>query len=110
MRLYVFEDLTAEDLKKIKDHLDAMELSGSMPGIYWLPLPKAMLSDVQLEHTDCAPHCMALEIAGDSLRLELLVRARNKLRCECVAYPSPELRAHMLQYMDDMLLELGIYV
>ncbi|UZP68352.1 hypothetical protein N1030_05080 [Desulfovibrio mangrovi] len=110
MRLYVLEDLTAEDLKKVQGHLDAMELSGGMPGIYWLPLPKDMLNEVQLEHTECAPHCMALEIVGDSLRMELLVRARNKLRCDCVSYPSPELRAHMIQYMDDMLKDLGIYV
>ena len=88
-----------------------MELSAGMDGLFWLPCPKAMLSDVQQAHEDeCGPHCMAVELTDDSLRLEFLVRARNKLRCECVAYASSELRMHMITYIDDMLHELGIYV
>lgn len=110
MRLYVIEDLTGENITAIRGHLEAMELAGSMQDIYWLPLPKAMLNEVQKEHEACAPHCMALEIVGDSLRLELLVRSRNILRCDCVSYASPELRAYMIQYMDEMLTTLGIYV
>ncbi len=111
MRLYVIEDLTAENITAIREHLNTMELAAeSMPDLFWLPLPKDLLADVQKEHAQCGPHCMALEIAGDSLRMELLVRARGILRCDCVAYGSPELRAHMIQYMDDMLTSLGIYV
>ena len=111
MRLYLLEDLTSENVKAITDRLNEMELSGGMEGIYWLPCPTEMLSDVQQEHADeCGPHCMAVEIDGPTLRMELLVRARNKLRCDCVSYASPELRAHMIQYIDDMLVDLGIYV
>lgn len=111
MRLYLLEDFTGEQIKTISDRLNDMELGGAMDGIYWLPCPQELLSDVQKEHADeCGPHCMALEIDGTSLRMELLVRARNKLRCECVSYASEELRAHMIKYIDDMLTELDIYV
>ncbi|GFM35551.1 hypothetical protein [Desulfovibrio psychrotolerans] len=110
MKLYVIEDLTPENIRTVRDHLNSMELGGTMPDLFWLPLPKAMLNQTQSEHAECAPHCMALEIDGHMLRLELLVRARNRLRCDCVCYASPELREHMIQYLDDMLAQLGIYV
>lgn len=111
MRLYLLEDFTGEQIQAIKKRLHDMELTGAMEGIYWLPCPHNLLSDVQKEHAaECGPHCLAVEIEGSSLRLELLVRARNKLRCECVSYASEELRAHMIKYIDDMLLDLDIYV
>lgn len=111
MRLYLLEDFTSEQLAAITGRLNEMELAGAMEGIYWLPCPQELLSDTQKEHTEeCGPHCMAVEIDGTTLRMELLVRARNKLRCECVSYASPELRAHMIKYIDDMLTELDIYV
>lgn len=111
MRLYVIEDLTAEHITAIREHLNSMELAaGSMPDLFWLPLPHHMLNDVQKEHEQCGPHCLALELSGDALRMELLVRARGILRCDCVSYASDELRIHMIQYVDDMLTGLGIYV
>ena len=51
---------------------------------------------------------MALECEETSLRLELLVRARGRIRCECVAYASPELQRHMMGYITDTLKELHI--
>ena len=110
MRLYLLEDLTSENVKAITARLNELELVGSMEGIYWLPCPSNLLSDTQREHEECAPHCMAVEIDGSTLRMELLVRARNKLRCDCVHYASPELRAHMIDYIDQLLVDLNIYV
>lgn len=111
MRLYLLEDLTGEDITAISKRFNELELAGSMEGIYWLPCPQDLLSETQQAHADeCGPHCMAVEIDSSTLRMELLVRARNKLRCECVSYASPELRTHLIQYIDNMLAELNIYV
>ncbi len=110
MKLYVVEDLTEEHMRALRERLDAMEMGSGMDGLYWLPLPEALLSDLQCAHTECAPHCMALETTADSLRLELLVRARNRLRCDCVSYASPQLREHMVNYLNTLLDELGIYI
>jgi len=111
MRLYLLEDLTRENISAITERLNEMELAGSMDGIYWLPCPTELLSETQKEHADeCGPHCMAVEIESTTVRMELLVRARNKLRCDCVSYASPELRAYMIKYVDNMLVELNIYV
>ena len=111
MKYYVIEELTKAHTNAIAKRLEEMELGAGMEGLYWLPVPKAHLSNIQVEHTDeCGPHAMGLELEGDSLKLELLVRARNRLRCDCVTYASPELKLHMISYLDAMLDELEIYV
>lgn len=51
---------------------------------------------------------MGLEIEENFVRLELLVRARGRMRCECVHYASPELRDRMIVWLENLLAELGI--
>ena len=51
---------------------------------------------------------MGLEIEENFVRLELLVRARSRMRCECVHYASPELRDRMIVWLENLLAELGI--
>jgi len=45
-----------------------------------------------------------------TVKLELLVRAQKKLRCECVAYATPAQREHIIAYLDDLLRQLDISV
>lgn len=110
MRSYIIEDLRKEDIERIKQRLDAMELGGLMDDLHWFPLPPALLNPEQQEHKECGPHCMALEVGDTWLKLELLVRARNILRCSCVSYATSEQRAHMMDYLDTLLKELDISV
>ena len=51
---------------------------------------------------------MALEVEEHSLRLELLVRARSRLRCDCVHYASPALVTHMIESLEQLLTDLSI--
>jgi hypothetical protein len=46
----------------------------------------------------------------NSLRLELLVRARNKIRCSCVSYADSAQRKHMIEYLDQFIEELEVSV
>lgn len=109
MRSYRIEDLTEKDVAALRTRLEALELHSGMDDMYWLPVGEQHLSAVQHEHAaQCGPYAMALELTEDALHLELLVRARNKLRCECVHYASPELEAHMMRYVDDTLRQLNI--
>lgn len=111
MRSYHITDLTSEDIRRITDRLRAMELEAGLEGLYWLPVPPTLLSDVQQRHaTGCGPYVMGLEVEDDSLRLEFLVRARGVLRCECVHYASPKLETYMMRYLDDLLSQLGVAV
>ena len=50
---------------------------------------------------------LELAFVGDGV-YELLVRARGRMRCECVHYASPELRDRMIVWLENLLVELGI--
>lgn len=111
MRNYLLEDVYEEDLAKIVDALKELELAGPIEDIFYLPIPEALLQDVQKEHLgECGPYFMALEVMENSFKIELLVRARNKIRCECVSYATSDQRSHMLDYIDKFIIDLGIHL
>ena len=112
MRNYFIEDLLPEHLTTICQTLKDRGLSGSLEGIYYLPLPENLLTEVQREHADeCGPHIFALEAVNESaLKLELLVRARGKLRCECVCYATPAQREYIIDFLDAFIRQLDIAV
>ncbi len=109
MRNYLLEDIYKEDLKKITEALKELKFTGGLDGIFYIPVPENLLQDEQKEHLgECGPYFMALEVLENELKLELLVRARNKLRCSCVCYATPEQRNHMLDYLDNFINDLEI--
>jgi len=113
MRCYLIEDFYPEQLKKVTAALADKGWAGSLDGIYYLPVPKELLSDVQRDHADeCGPHIFVLEALEDTgaLKLELLVRAKNKIRCECVKYATPAQREHIISFLDDFIRRLDISV
>ena len=111
MRSYCIDELTTDDLETLRRRLDEMELGSGMEGLFWLPVPPSMLTQVQEEHLDeCGPYSIALELTDGALRMELLVRARNRLRCECIGYASVDLERHGIDYVDTMLRDLGIAI
>ncbi|MDO5483356.1 MAG: hypothetical protein Q4F27_00450, partial [Desulfovibrionaceae bacterium] len=63
MRWFIIDELLPDDSARLTAHLDELEMGSGMPGLYWLPLPEALLSPVQQAHAQsCGPHVMALEI------------------------------------------------
>ena len=119
MQSYVIDELAAADCKKIQERMQDLGLAGSIDGLFWLPIPSHLLTSVQIAHKEsCGPHALALESdlgvhdggtgASACIRLELLVRATNNLRCDCITKVSPELREHMVNYLDAMLTELEV--
>ena len=115
MRAYLIEDLLPADIAKIGQRLKDKGLSGSLDGIYYIPVPQDLLNDEQRAHqAECGPHIFALELMADEdvglAKLELLVRAQGKLRCSCVAYATTDQRAHVIDWLDTCLRELDISV
>lgn len=115
MRSYLIEDLADNDYKTVCEAFDDLGVRGSLEGIWYLPLPEELLQPEQKAHLgECGPYFMALEGVDspdqNSLRMELLVRARNKIRCSCVCYAAPAQRRHMVEYLDRFIEELGIAV
>jgi len=109
MRSYYIDEFVPGELERLAERLDNMELSAGVEDLYWLPVPEKLLTSLQKQHEQaCGPYALALEILDEALRLELLVRARNKLRCECVAYGDQPLVSHMIGYLHALLDELKI--
>lgn len=112
MRCYVIEDLYPEHLQKLTAALTEKGFAGSLDGIYYLPLPEELLTETQREHAaECGPHICVLEVLEEgALKLELLVRAQNKLRCECVFYATEPQRQYIITFLDDFIRQMDISV
>lgn len=109
MRTYRIEDLEPGHVERLARVLDARGQRSGMDGLYWFTLPPDLLTAEQLEHApDCGPYVLSLELLGCALSLELLVRARGRLRCSCVAYATPAQRAWGMDLLDALLRELDI--
>ncbi len=112
MRTYLIEDFLPEQLCLVRQRLQDQGLSGSLDGIYYLPVPLDQLTDEQREHFgECGPYIFVLEVPDEtSLKLELLVRAQSKLRCSCVMYATPMQRAFIMDFLDAFIRDLDISV
>lgn len=115
MRAYYVEDLRDETLATIEEHFKKEGFKAPIEDIYYLSIPSDLLTDEQKEHFDkCGPYFLGLEVmrnlAGNKLKMELLVRAQSIIRCSCVSYCTPEQRNHMIDYLDDMIKSLDIAV
>ncbi|MCA1988628.1 MAG: hypothetical protein LDL07_05705 [Desulfarculus sp.] len=108
MRSLVFDELMAKDLERLAQHLGEVCEPSRMEGVYWLHLPADLLTPEQAEHAACGPHRVALVLEEGSLRLELLVRAQNSLRCACTGYATPAQRQFLLGFMDRLVTDLGL--
>lgn len=111
MRSYMIEELSPDSIERIGKKLDDLKLTGAIEGIWWLPISDEHLTDEQKGHAEsCGPHCVAIEVEDDHLKMELLVRCRQVMRCSCIAYATPEQRAYAIDWVDDLLKSLDISV
>ncbi len=111
MRSYRIDELAPADVARLQKALESRGMKSSMEGMFWLDLPADLYSDEQREHTaDCGPYSLGLETGEDWICVELLVRARNRIRCSCVAYADAGQRAWVMDEVDRTLRELDIPV
>ncbi len=103
MRQFVIDDLSPMERDNIDSYLKRTLKAGPMVGLYWIILPPELHSDIQKEHTDCAPFYLGVEVRKDSVCFELLVRSNAHIHCKCIAHTSPEQRQHVLDFLDTML-------
>lgn len=108
MKQYLIDELRPQDYETIKTYLDDCYGLPVIGGIYWVPLDEAILSPVQRAHADCQPFCFALELEEHQLACELLVRTRNKVRCDCISYATVDQRNWFIDLIDGMLEQLKI--
>jgi hypothetical protein len=108
MKQYVIDELRPEDYEALKKYLDEQFGQSEMDGIYWIPVATELLADIQLQHEECRPHLLALDLDHDRIACELLVRTKNRMRCDCIQYASEQQRNWLIELIDNMFNRLGI--
>lgn len=109
MRTYTIDQLEEADIAAINTRLLDLELQAGLEGVYWLPVPKGMLTPLQAEHFEqCGPYCLALEVGSNAVHMELLVRGMGRISCGCLSFASEALRNHMIAYLEGVLRDLHI--
>ena len=110
MKQYVIDELRPEDYKTLKKYLDAQYGPAAMDGIYWVPVEPDLLTDVQHQHKECRPHYFALDLDQHRLACELLVRTKNRVRCNCIRYATENQRNWLIGLTDDIFHHLEIKI
>ncbi|MCB2192781.1 MAG: hypothetical protein KQI62_14520 [Deltaproteobacteria bacterium] len=108
MRSIVIDELRPPDMEKLISHLEATLDSSGLPDVFWLQMPEELLTPAQREHAACGPHRVAVVLELDSLKLELLVRASQSLRCSCTGYADDDQRQWLIDYVDDLIEQLQL--
>jgi hypothetical protein len=108
MKQYVIDQLRESDHYQIKDFLDINAEGTALEGIYWVNLPPDLYSAVQSEHSKCHPHYFAVNLTWNDVAFELLIRTRQTIRCNCIAYATKQQRDYIIEYADRMLDDLEI--
>jgi hypothetical protein len=108
MKQYLIDELRPADHDKIKDYLDKQHSVPGFEGLYWIDLPEEFWEEKQAAHADCRPHYFALELLPDRLACELLIRSRQRIRCDCIHYASERQRDWAIGLVDAIFERLGI--
>ena len=108
MKQYVIDELRPADHEKIKAFLDNKYGFFSIDNLFRIPLDKDILSEIQKKHTGCQPFYFSLNLKPDRISCEFLVRTKNKIRCDCVAYANEIQRNWLIKQINLVLDELGI--
>lgn len=107
MRSYVIDELSPLTVHHFAERLRHMECASGIEKLFWLPVPSEFLEPIQREHeATCGPYRLAVELMNESVRLELLVRAEGKIRCECIRYLVPEAERAMMGQLDALISEI----
>jgi hypothetical protein len=108
MKQYVIDELRPADFIAIKAHLDDQYGSTAMDGVFWIPVESPLLSTVQSAHRECGPHYFAIDLDENRLACELLVRSKNRMRCDCIHYATAVQRNWIIEFVDDIFDRLSI--
>lgn len=110
MKQYVIDELRPGDYEKIKTYFDKNIGRSTMDGIYWVQIEYNLLNDVQTAHTQCQPFFFAASLENDSVAFELLVRTKNRVRCDCISYATEKQLQWLIRYVNSIFEQLEIII
>ncbi len=108
MKQYVIDELRLEDHEKIKTYMDEHFGPADMGDIYWIPLDPDLYDEKQLSHDECRPFYFTIHLSSMSLIVELLLRTKSRIRCDCIKYATKEQFFWLICFVDAILERLEI--
>lgn len=108
MKAYLIDEISPSNMQKINGFLKNHATRSNLDQIFWLRIPDDLLSDIQFQHSACRPHVFAIELGGDSIKLELFIRSLKGMRCDCQAYCTDQQRDYIFNFTNGMLEQLKI--
>jgi len=111
VRSYIIEEMKPEYIESLVHYLEQKGYKCPLKDIYWFDVPEELLTARQKRHLpSCGPYIFSLEIGKTWVKLELLVRAQNIIRCNCITYATAKQRKYIIEYLDNILKSLDIPV
>ncbi len=108
MKQYVIDELRPKDYETIRTYMDKNFNSSNVGGIYWLQLDQNILTEVQKKHAECQPFYFAVDLEQNLMAFELLVRTKNRIRCNCMGYATEKQRNWLIGFADSIFDKLKI--
>lgn len=108
MRQYLLDEIRQQEMVAIRFYLKERTTPSALDEIFWLEIPKDLLSPVQWEHHDCGPHYLAIEVGKDFLKFEFLVRSQKRFRCDCIEYATASQEDFLMAFARRLIQDLDL--
>jgi hypothetical protein len=108
MKQYVIDELRPGESERLRAYLEATIGFSGVRGVYWLPLEPVLYTQTQAAHAECQPFYAAIVLTEGSVSVELLIRTKNRIRCDCIAHATAEQSLWLMERLDTMFTELEI--
>jgi hypothetical protein len=108
MRQYLLDEITRQDIPRVREYLDQHAQAAGLEDIWWVDLPEDLLSPEQFSHRDCQPFRFAVELGQNFVRFEFLIRSLQTMRCSCIGYATRQQRDFILAFADRLVENLAL--
>ena len=108
MKQYVIDELRPQDHEKIKEYMDEHFGPADMGSIYWIPVDPDLYDATQKAHDECSPFYFVVQLSATSFVAELLVRTKNRIRCDCIQYATRDQFFWLIRFVDAIFERLEI--
>jgi hypothetical protein len=108
MRQYQLDEISRNDIPRVREYLNAHAEAARLADIWWVDLPEDLLNPEQFAHREHRPFRFAVEVGDDFVRFEFLIRSRETMRCSCIGYASRGQRDFILAFADRLVEDLAL--
>lgn len=108
MRQYFIDELSADDILKIKQRLGEWAEESEVNGLYWMEISEDNLTSEQKAASQDHPFCFAVEIGEAWVKFEMLIRSRSNFRSLHIGYADKPQQIYIIDFADRLIRELQI--